>query len=164
MTVGRWLSGRGWWRWRCWTRERGPPRVAMRWVGSLMGPAGVICPGLAKLPRTTGVTMTRGKFARGLNFTDFYSWRTSVWWPAPYHTWRTCKVQSKEILIAWLRRGGAASLLEVMSCHQEPCLRVVLAHSRLLLIILFFFIEISLCSSFHPFICFSKYFDTRINR
>ena len=62
VSVGRWLSGRGWWRWRCWTGEWGPPRVAMRWVGSLMGPAGVICPGLAKLPRTTGVTMTREKF------------------------------------------------------------------------------------------------------
>ena len=30
------------------------------------------------------------------------------------------------------------SLLEVMCCHKEPCLRVVLAHGRLFIILLFF--------------------------
>ena len=130
MTVGRWLSGRGWWRWRCWTGEWGPPRVAMRWVGSLMGPAGVICPGLAKLPRTTGVTMTREKFTRGLNFTDFYSCRTRVWWPTQAYMknlWSSLQ-RDLDCMIATRRSGvfvgsyvlSPGALLESCSCPQSP--------------------------------------------
>ena len=122
VSVGRWLSGRGWWRWRCWTGEWGPPRVAMRWVGSLMGPAGVICPGLAKLPRTTGVTMTREKFTRvSLTFTygEQVFGMKNLW----------SSVQRDLDCMIVTRRSGVfvgsyvlspGALLESCSCPQSP--------------------------------------------